>query len=376
VPHIPPRILFVLKRRDLGDGPTTPQTPYSYCDERASGLLNSVRFIVVMLRNSGVDCDVVQVTDNNDIDREVTRFDPTHVVIEALWVVPEKFAVLTKLHPHVQWLVRIHSEIPFLAHEGIAIDWITRYVQYPNVGVAANSIPALTDVRHILRCANPAWSEETLEQKVVYLPNYYPHKEVREFRKGAPLLDVKPEPGILNVGCFGAIRPLKNNLLQAVSAIRYADQEGLKLRFHVNGGRNEQGGDNALKNIRALFAATPHELIEHPWMTHEVFLALLRGFDLSLCVSLSETFCIVAADSVAVGVPTVVSSEVKWASGLASALPTSSGSIVSAIGLALHPWLGKVVKFHNRFGLKGHCDDTREIWLDYFDGCDHCTPSY
>ena len=34
------------------------------------------------------------VVDNNGIDKEITEYKPTHVFIEGLWVVPEKFDVL------------------------------------------------------------------------------------------------------------------------------------------------------------------------------------------------------------------------------------------------------------------------------------------
>jgi glycosyltransferase involved in cell wall biosynthesis len=370
VPHPSSRILFILKRRSLGDYPSSPNTTDSYSVDRASGLLNSVRFIVEMLQSANIECELVQVVDNNCIDREITRYKPTHVIIEALWVVPEKFEILTQLHPNVEWLIRIHSEIPFIANEGVAIDWITRSVAYPKVGVAANSIPALIDVRHILRSGNPEWSEKTLDAKIVYLPNFYPHKRIRDrHEQGEWTTPEGWDKDALNVCCFGAIRPLKNNLLQAVAAIRYADEIGVKMNFHVNGGRNEQGGDNAMKNLKALFYATPHTLVTHPWASHDEFLSILRGMNLSLCVSLSETFCIVAADSIALGVPTVVSSEIEWASAFATAQTTDSGSVVNAIKRVMHPWLRSFLKFHNRQGLQEHCETTKYVWVEYFVGC-------
>src|SRR5215469_2549040 len=113
------RALFIVKRgQDVSGG-------YSYSG--AFGLTNSAFFVVNTLREAGVKAKLVVVNDNNDIDKEVTTYRPSHVFIEALWVVPEKFQVLRNLHPNVKWVVRIHSDIPFLAHEGIAIDWIKRY---------------------------------------------------------------------------------------------------------------------------------------------------------------------------------------------------------------------------------------------------------
>ena len=76
----------------------------------------------------GFEAKVVVVNDNNDINREVFKYTPTHVFIEALWVVPSKFEVLIPLYPKIQWYVRLHSNTPFISSEGIAIDWLVKYL--------------------------------------------------------------------------------------------------------------------------------------------------------------------------------------------------------------------------------------------------------
>jgi hypothetical protein len=87
------------------------------------GLWHSIQFILVMLARLGFHAETVEVTDANDIDREVTRIRPTHVIVEVFWVVPGKVAELKRLHPWVTWIVRDHSETTFLAHEGIGFEW-------------------------------------------------------------------------------------------------------------------------------------------------------------------------------------------------------------------------------------------------------------
>lgn len=124
------RVQFILKMNET----------YSfthYC-RRSSGLWNSVSFLTASLRRLGIHVEQVEVKDNNDIDREVTRFKPNIVIIEALWVVPEKFDVLKKLHPKVKWLIHMHSGLPFLALEGIAMQWLREYKKR-GIGVIANS---------------------------------------------------------------------------------------------------------------------------------------------------------------------------------------------------------------------------------------------
>jgi hypothetical protein len=157
-----------------------------------------------------------------------------------------------------------------------------------------------------------------LRRPPAYLPNIYepgvpPHLKTLD-RTG---------PNIW-IGCLGAIRPLKNQLQQAFAAIAYADDTRRKLIYHINT-RFEQGGEQVLRNIRALFAHPrcrphPHQLVEHGWVTtHKQVREIVASFDLSLQVSFTETFNIVSADAVWVGVPIVVSPEIEWAPGYTKA---------------------------------------------------------
>lgn len=346
-----PRVLFILKSRDnYGEF-------YScYGDNRSSGLANSARFVCDMLAASGVESKLVHVVDNNCIDKEVHKFRPTHVVIEALWVVPEKFHALTKLHPSVKWIIRTHSELPFLANEGVAVEWIKAYVLHPNVVIAANSVKAVQDIRTIVRAFRPFWSSKFVDTKVVYLPNYYPVAKDKNSRF---------KNFEFNVACLGAIRPLKNQLIQAVAAIQYADENRLRLRFHVNSSRLEQGGANVYKNLVALFKDTPHELVCHDWMEHKDLLVFLRDMDLSLNVSFSETFNITASDAVSQDVPVVCSSEVAWTSPLCWAETTSAKDIVRKMKTVLSWHQGGLISRHNLSRLKKFSRLSRKTWLKY-----------
>jgi hypothetical protein len=345
------RILFILKFRQGYDGAYSAKPTYSdnqsYSSYFSSGLFWSAKFVVDMLVASGVEAKLVQVVDNNDIDREVTLYKPTTVIIEALWVVPEKFDVLIPLHPEIQWIVRLHSNIPFLANEGIAVSWIKGYAAR-GVEVAVNSRRMLKDVRTILCSAN-------LPESVMYLPNYYP--------VGKKTVVENHWKNDLHVGCFGAIRPLKNQLIQAVAAMRLADELGKTLHFYINATRVE-AGENVLKNLRALFEGTNHGLYERRWMSHRDFLEDLKHLDIGLQVSFSETFSIVSADMVSVGLPVVTSSEVEWIANASKANSTDSSSIVCAMKTALA--FGRMLVAINRAFLKDFSRLTRKIWLHRF----------
>ena len=128
------KMLFILKKRNnYGDLPGV----YGY--SISSGLFNSANFMKTMMEENGYETKIVEVVDNNGIDKEVHLFKPDYVIIEALWVVPEKFEVLHKLHPNVKWIIRIHSETPFLSNEGVGIGWISEYPKYDNVYLSFNS---------------------------------------------------------------------------------------------------------------------------------------------------------------------------------------------------------------------------------------------
>lgn len=333
------KVLFILKKR---------MSSHTGFNTISSGLLNSANFVHEMLLKNGIHSDLVEVKDNNSIDREVTKHKPTHVIIEALWVVPSKFEILTKLHPNVKWIIRLHSDIPFLANEGIAIEWIYDYLKYENVEVSINSPRADREF------------EKVTGRKFIYLPNYYP---VGFFNKN----NKHPkDKNIINIGCFGAVRPLKNHLLQAFSAIEFADKINKTLHFHINNGRIENNGDPVLKNIRNLFKNQKrHKLIEHKWMIHDDFIGVIQRMDIGMQVSFSETFNIVSADLVNNNIPVVVSDEIPWICRLFKAKPTQSTSIVNKLNFV---YVNRFFNLHfiNKIKLYLYSLKSEKIWVKKF----------
>ena len=68
------KILFLLKQRVINN-----EYAASY------GLINSANQVASYLKLNGNKCQVTSVIDGNAIDREVFRFRPDVVIIEALW---------------------------------------------------------------------------------------------------------------------------------------------------------------------------------------------------------------------------------------------------------------------------------------------------
>jgi len=332
-----PRFLFICK---IGAG-------YGYTHRSASGLRTSAQLVVDMLNASGIPAKVVNVIDNNDIDREVSAFKPTHVVIEALWVVPSKFPVLHKLHPKVTWIVRVHSDLPFLAEEGIGMQWLFEYIKHPSVRIAFNLKATFQDFAQMVNPGN--------RYQVLYLPNYYP----------APARVVSPlTPGVLKVGCFGAIRSLKNQLMQAAAAIRYADSVARRLEFNINSGRVAgQFGQSILNNIRYLFKDTQHKLVEWPWLDRKEFLSIIAKMDIELAVSMTETFCIVAADAIASGVPLICSAQIPWAAS-SSIVAASTNAIIAKLGELTNQSFRTQLFDADKAGLTNYGITARLIWTN------------
>jgi len=282
------KVLFICKKRSDTYGAHT----------KSIGLYNSAKFIVNFLQKHHIGAKVDVVNDSNDIDKIVHHYKPTHVVLHALWVPPYKIEELIKKYSNIHWQVRIHSKIPFLANEGMALDWIIHYKplikKYRNLELITNSSEAQFDLA------------ESLDMQVGFLANIYQP-------------DTPPPSGIcehsdeyINVGCLGAIRPFKNQLIQAMAAIRFGNEHNKDIHFHVNSDRTEQAGDQVLKNLRSLFSNSNHKLIEHSWVPHDKFLKLVNTMDIGMQVSMSETFNIVAADFVYTGIPIIVSKEIDW----------------------------------------------------------------
>ncbi len=320
------RVLFICKKRLTEYG-------ISY------GLINSCRFLCNALKRLGVEAKVVSVLDNNAIDREVHQYKPTHVFIEALWVVPEKFKVLLPRYPKVKWYVRLHSNIPFLANEGIAMEWIVKYdalqKKHPNFHIAPNSKKLARDLRISRNIST------------VYAPNVYcPHLEEHIKYTKVP---VHHHHDVLNIGCFGAIRPMKNHLTQAIAAMAFANRINKKLHFHING-RCEQHGEQFHRNLHHLFEGTKHKLVGHPWMPHDEFMGLVREMDLGM-----------SAD-----IPVIGSKEIGWLNfWYKEPDPTDADDIVWFLYLAYY---GKKIGLQNlnKIGLELYNYKAMTAWMELF----------
>ena len=208
-----------------------------------------------------------------------------YVFIQAVWVTTSDFKELRKIYPNTKFIVQIRSNTPFLANESSVYKYLKEISR-------EGALIAFNDIR-----------SNVFDFPAIYLPNMYYGQKVDIKRKVPDLF--------LDVGCFGAIRPMKNHFTQALAAIKYAESINKTLRFHVNFTRIEHG-NNIAGNLEDLFLDKKHQLVKVPWLTHIELLNYMNNLDMSMQVSLTESFNYVAADSVYMKVPFVGSSEIKF----------------------------------------------------------------
>lgn len=346
------KVLFILKRREDFNAKKHNHVGLS------TGLYNSASFVHQMLLDLDIPSALEVAIDNNCIDRLVNQHQPSHVIIEALWVVPQKFAVLQKLHPMVTWIIRLHSEMPFMAGEGMAMDWLGDYSRFSNILIGINAPRMLGEIRLYLGHLNN-WSQAETKRRVIYMPNFYPQEHVTK--------SVDRDKSVIDVGCFGAVRLLKNHVVQAFAAIQFAENNNKRLRFHINAGRIEMQGQPVLNNLKGMFQqihGLGHELVNHTWVPRQEFLKICADMDVGMQASLSETFNIVGADLISQGVPVVGTKEIPWLPGVVCADPTSSQDIAKKLQLAYdHP---ESIVEKSQFSLNAYTSEVKEIWHKYF----------
>lgn len=330
------RILFLLKEHSYGNFGIAK-----------SGLLNSVRLLAAALDFFKIikEYAIKVCVDANQIDKEVATFKPDVCFIEAIWVTEEKLREIQRLHPKVVFVIRVHSNIPFLAMEGVAFERLFSYYHIPNVLISFNNNATDTYLKTLFNS--------------YYLPNVYFSEDRTPFTK-----DEFAKQWIA-IGCFGSIRPFKNQLLQAVAAVNWGSQNNVTIHFHINSARVEQAGDNPLKNLRSLFENTNHKLIEHSWMSHRDFLKVVSTLDIGLQVSLTESFNIVSADFVSENVPIIVSHDISW-------MPKSL-QVEATDAKAIEEKIDKVLQNKQRFireqkkALYNYNEESLKVWKKFLD---------
>lgn len=315
-----------------------------------TGLGISAMNTAKVLRNNGIDAVVRPVRNRCELESLLPKENPTHVVINALWMPTADLASLVHTYAHIDWAVLCHSNVAFLQVEPNGIRLLKDAVDLEqssigNFHVAANSRGGAKAIRD-------AW-----EAPAAYLPNlYYLDGSARPHRP-------RWQGGTMRIGAFGALRPLKNPTGSAFSAQAIATSFGTNLEFYINVGRNDGWGDRMLQSVRAVFSNTPNaKLVEIPWSQWSDFRRHVRHMHLLLQPSFTESFNIVTADGVSEGIPSVTSDVIEWVPRYWHAHPDDVNDI-SRVGRQLIT--DRNAALDGLHALIAHNEDGVKVWTKY-----------
>ena len=333
------KVLFILKERHYSQAKT------SY------GLINSASLVADYLSKHGYECEVVSVIDANFIDKEIHLFKPDMVIIEALWVPTYKLEELIsiKRNKNIKWVVRVHSDIGFLSAETQGIRFLNEYADLhkKNLIIAANSEKFVEVI------------SRTLGHKFYYLPNL-----VALLRHHHDHNDILEEHDHINIGCFGAMRLLKNQCFQALCSIEAANYLGKKLYFHITPNLGIEN-DPVLANLIEIFKNSIHDLVIHDWLPNDEFQHLVRRMDIGIQLSFTESFNIVSADFINNNRLVAVSDAIDWLPAIVRASTTDYDDAIRKIIYAYRHRNSEIIKEKEKDSLNKYNEDSKKHWADF-----------
>jgi hypothetical protein len=160
----------------------------------------------------------------------------------------------------------------------------------------------------------------------------------------------------IKIGAFGAIRPEKNFMTAAAAAVAIHSLLDIPIELHMSTG-GEGCNSTTLPAIVQMTEGIPGiKLIRHDWETWDKFIQLVSTMDLMIQVSYTESFNMITADGISVGVPSVVSPVIYWAPDSWKADPDNAVN-VAKVGIRLltsdqHHLGLHALNSHNKYAFK------------------------
>lgn len=305
------------------------------------------------LQEMGIRAQVFALKDDQALKDLLANADPlpTHVNIAAPWILTTTFQELCAMYPDTQFSMTSHSNVGFLQADINGISLIKQALDLEggtsNFHLAGNS-------REFQN-----WVENTFKAPCTYLPNlYYLHDKMGQGDGWSW------DGGSLRIGCFGATRIQKNFVSAVAAAMEIASWTGVQTQIWINSGRDDGPESNRLRlAIGQLVSEMPNVSLQlYNWSSWGAFKRLLGTMNLLIQPSYTESFNMVTADGIVMGVPSVVSDAITWAPDNWMARVDDTTDIART-GLALlsdPTTLQDGVK-----ALKGYVRDGRRAWVDY-----------
>lgn len=321
-----------------------------------AGLAVTVNGTAKVLRRAGVHAEAWKVRNADElaarIEAEMWRAARpiTHVIVNnPRFIGPAKFAELASKWTDIEFVQLNHSGLAYLSIDDKGV-WNIRAVldletALHNVRVAAN---------------NPrfrGWLNGNFGVDCILLPNLY---DVESFRNP---VTARKDCDPLRIGSFGAGRPWKNQLIAAEAALTMARRLGVNLELYINSGHWDTNGKHS-EARGEMFSGLPWaKIIEVKWDAWPRFRRTVAAMDILLSPSFDETFCVVCADGIAEGVPSVVTGAMEWTPRQWWSEPWDQAS-VAHVGMALlHDRTGAV--HEGRAALTEFVKNGLRLWIEY-----------
>jgi hypothetical protein len=274
----------------------------------------------------------------------------SHIIVSApSWVQPDDFKELCIQYPDIEFVLLNHSGCCFLSIDKFGIRNIR---QCADLELSLHNFRVSSNNKRVVN-----WFQRGLNAKCLYLPNLYDTQSFID-----PFPRNREHTGTLRIGSFGAGRPWKNQLAAAEAAVQMGRQLGVPMELYVNSKRPD-GGERMIESRIELFDGLRDcKLIEVPWESWPRFRETCQHMHLLLQPSFDETFNVVTADGIAVGVPSVTSEAIEWTPKDWWCETCDPSSIVRVGMYLLHD---KYAIEDGREHLKQYVATGVEIWKDY-----------
>lgn len=290
----------------------TARVAFCYCayhfvkGSSHTGLGCVVNITANVLWRHGIQTDVLPLSSAAELETQLAAIQSqaltqhqtpvSHVVIAAPWFPIDDLNLLVHQHRGVHFAVICHSDVGFLQADPQAVQRLKEMAALELV--AHNFSLAGNNARFV------QWMRAAISPTCVLLPNLYdctsfapPHR-----------LPVTHRP--IRIGCYGAMRPLKNMITAAAAALEISRTLRTDVEFHISGTYDE--GQNSLAPIKEMLAGQGTSLVIDPWRSWADFRHLIRSMDVLMQPSFTESFNLVTADGIAEGVPSAVSETIDW----------------------------------------------------------------
>lgn len=314
---------------------------------KAGGLSTNALHTVGVLNSLGIEAHLVPVLNFTEIKKWMADHHPvSHCVIEAVWVEPQEVRELAAKYPKTTFAIRAHSKMGFLQVEPEAITKMRRIIRdhwaHPNLWFSTNNEEFAKSLHEVYG-------------QVLYLPNLYDIKSSppRKYHNGK----------VLKIASFGATRLLKLHPNAALAALQISSRLNRPLEFYINTDKTP-GGDSVRRTIKNMFADYPGaKLIELPWQNSDEFKETIASMDLVLQLSATETFCMVAADAVASGVPVIVGPAITWIphTEKVDIDDTSDAAARGILAIKFNEW----ITYNQYVALSEYVHNAKNVWLEW-----------